>query len=73
MDTQRLILLVIFSFSLVMLYEAWNREMNPPPAVPAKVAGAPADKHADVPAAAAPAAPAHGGAEQTPTHAGGSH
>ena len=60
MDTQRLILLVIFSFSLVMLYEAWNREMNPPPAVPAKAAGAPADKHADVPAAAAPAGPGPG-------------
>ena len=53
MDTQRLILFVIFSFSLVMLYEAWNREMNPPPAATAKAAAAPAEKHADVPAAAA--------------------
>ena len=53
MDTQRLILLVIFSFSIVMLYEAWNREKLPPP-VPAK-AGVP-DKPADVPTAAAPAA-----------------
>ena len=54
MDTQRLILLVIFSFSIVMLYEAWNREKSPPP-VPAKAAAVP-DKPADVPTAAAPAA-----------------
>ena len=59
MDTQRLILFVIFSFSLVMLYEAWNREMNPPPAATAKAAAAPAEKHADVPAAT-PAAPVPG-------------
>ncbi len=59
MDTQRLILLVIFSFSLVMLYEAWNREKSPPPPVPAKSASVP-DKPADVPSAAVPAAAAPG-------------
>jgi YidC/Oxa1 family membrane protein insertase len=32
MDTQRLILFIIFSFSLLMLYEAWQRENRPPPA-----------------------------------------
>lgn len=32
MDTQRLILLVIFSFSLLMLWEAWEREKRPKPA-----------------------------------------
>ena len=58
MDTQRLILLVIFSFSIVMLYEAWNREKLPTPPVPAKAAVP--DKPADVPTAAAPAAPAGG-------------
>src|SRR5918996_4762182 len=36
MDTQRLILLVIFSFSLLMLWEAWEKEKRPkpPPAAP---------------------------------------
>jgi YidC/Oxa1 family membrane protein insertase len=32
MDTQRLILLFIFSFSLLMLWEAWERESRPKPA-----------------------------------------
>ena len=31
MDTQRLILLVIFSFSLLMLWEAWEKEKRPKP------------------------------------------
>ncbi|MGA8049119.1 MAG: membrane protein insertase YidC [Burkholderiales bacterium] len=30
MDTQRLILLVIFSFSVVMLWESWQRTQRPP-------------------------------------------
>jgi len=30
MDTQRLILLVIFSFSVVMLWESWERTQRPP-------------------------------------------
>ena len=32
MDTQRLILLVIFSFSVVMLWDAWEKAQHPPPA-----------------------------------------
>lgn len=48
MDTQRLILFVIFSFSLLMLWDAWNREVNPPPPLPAKSASVP-DKPADIP------------------------
>jgi YidC/Oxa1 family membrane protein insertase len=32
MDTQRLILLVIFSFSILMLWEAWEKEKRPKPA-----------------------------------------
>ncbi len=32
MDTQRLILLFIFSFSLLMLWEAWDRQNRPQPA-----------------------------------------
>ena len=51
MDTQRLILLVIFSFSLLMLWEAWEKENRPkpPPAPPAA--------HQGVPAPIKPAAP----------------
>src|SRR5258706_15065257 len=31
MDTQRLILLFIFGFSVLMLWEAWDREHRPKP------------------------------------------
>jgi YidC/Oxa1 family membrane protein insertase len=37
MDTQRLILFVVFSFSLLLLWEAWQKEARPP--VPARAAG----------------------------------
>lgn len=41
MDNQRLVLFILFTFSVFMLYESWQREMRPPlAAVPA--AGAPA-------------------------------
>src|SRR5262245_16858693 len=52
MDTQRLILLVIFSFSLLMIWEAWEKEKRPKPAPVAPAA------HRGVPAPAKPAAPA---------------
>jgi YidC/Oxa1 family membrane protein insertase len=60
MDTQRLILWLIFSFSALMLWQAWERDHNPPVApviVPARPAepGVPA---AAVPAASAPSSPA---------------
>lgn len=32
MDTQRLILFIIFSFSVLMLWEAWQKEQHPTPA-----------------------------------------
>jgi YidC/Oxa1 family membrane protein insertase len=35
MDTQRLILLFIFSFSLLMLWEAWDKQSRPKPAASA--------------------------------------
>jgi len=62
MDSQRLILFLVFSFSLLFLWEAWQRHVNPPPPVVQKAApaGEPA-KPADVPAAS-PAAPAPGAA-----------
>jgi YidC/Oxa1 family membrane protein insertase len=59
-DTQRLILLVIFSFSLLMLWEAWEKEKRPKPApsAPAAEQSVPAPGK---PEAAAPAkAPAAG-------------
>ena len=58
MDTQRLILFVIFSFSALFLWEAWQKEHRPPP--PVASAPAPGAKSAaDLPAApAVPAAPA---------------
>ena len=33
MDTQRLILFAVFSLSIFMLWDAWQREQNPPPRV----------------------------------------
>jgi YidC/Oxa1 family membrane protein insertase len=70
MDTQRLILLVIFSFSLLMLWEAWEKEKRPkpPPAAPAAQQSVPAPGAPAKPAAPAatagakPAAPAGPGA-----------
>ena len=71
MDTQRLILLVIFSFSILMLWEAWEKEKRPkppPPAPaaqqaiptpapgPAKPSAAPAKTPAAVPGAESPVA-----------------
>ena len=55
MDTQRLILLVIFSFSLLMLWEAWEKEKRPkpPPAAPAG-----AQQGVPAPAKPEPTAPA---------------
>jgi YidC/Oxa1 family membrane protein insertase len=49
MDTQRLILFVIFSLSAMFLWEAWQREQHPPPPPAAKSSAVPA-----VPSAAAP-------------------
>src|SRR5690606_22651273 len=49
MDTQRLILAMIFFFSLFMLYEAWQRESRPPDAVPSAEKVAPDAKEATPP------------------------
>jgi len=64
MDTQRLILFVVFSFSLLLLWEAWQKETRPPAAeataqgtaavpTPSSPTGAPSVKGAPVPPAAA--------------------
>ena len=65
MDTQRVILFVIFSMSAIFLWDAWQKEIAPPPAVvqqgaPA-VPGQPAEPAKDLPTpsvtAAVPGAP----------------
>ena len=53
MDTQRLILFFVFSFSLLLLWEAWQKETRPQP-VPA--ASAPATQGVPTPSTAKPAA-----------------
>src|SRR5712692_6143535 len=68
MDTQRLILLFIFGFSVLMLWEAWEREHRPkPPAVQATQPAVPAPSKAPLatpPAGQiAPSAPAEAGGE----------
>jgi YidC/Oxa1 family membrane protein insertase len=67
MDTQRLILAGVFAFSLLLLWEAWQKETRPPTPAPAAAASqgtvptpsalgeAPPAKGTAVPAAAAPA------------------
>ena len=65
MDNRRLILLLIFSFSLVMLWDAWQRQHAvpavagmPSPAAVAQQPGGPAAVPGDVPPAAVGAVPA---------------
>src|SRR5258706_4868002 len=66
MDTQRLILFFVFAFSLLLLWEAWQKEVRPaapasPPTqttvpMPSSQAGTPAGKGVDaLPPALAPA------------------
>jgi YidC/Oxa1 family membrane protein insertase len=50
-DTQRLILFFVFTFSLLLLWDAWEKERRPKPQPPT------AQQAAGVPAPAAPAAP----------------
>src|SRR5215475_6755353 len=67
MDTQRLILLIVFSFSLLFLWEAWQKDARPPvPASPATQGSVPTPSSRSeapsvktaVPPTAAPAAAA---------------
>ena len=59
MDTQRLILLFIFSFSLLMLWEAWEKESRPKPPPPALQQGVPTPEKPTA-AKPVPTAPAAG-------------
>jgi YidC/Oxa1 family membrane protein insertase len=52
MDTQRLILFFVFSFSLLMLWDAWQKEQRPVPTSPV-----PAKNQTAVPSPVKPAAP----------------
>jgi YidC/Oxa1 family membrane protein insertase len=64
MDTQRLILLFIFGFSVLMLWEAWEKEHRPKPAATAQVA----TPQQAIPAPANPGAkPAAGPAKPVPS------
>jgi YidC/Oxa1 family membrane protein insertase len=58
MDTQRLILFFIFSFSLLLLWDAWNKEQQPKPAAVAPATSSSAVPVPAVPAPPKPAAPA---------------
>jgi YidC/Oxa1 family membrane protein insertase len=56
METQRLILLFIFSFSLLMLWTEWDKQNRPqPPAPAAQSQGVPAPQSQGLPAPAQPA------------------
>jgi YidC/Oxa1 family membrane protein insertase len=59
MDTQRIILLIIFSFSVLMLWEAWQREHRPP-APPQEAAVTKAGKTATSPEVPTPSGAAGG-------------
>ena len=75
MDTQRLILLVIFSFSLLMLWEAWEKEKRPKPAptAPSAQQGVPVPSQPTPPAASAtPGAPAKPSSAAVPAAAAAS-
>jgi len=65
MDTQRLILWLIFSFSAVMLWNAWERDHNPPPTT------TPVTQSAPQPAGVPPVATAPAGAPPAPSAAVG--
>ncbi|MEK6662361.1 MAG: membrane protein insertase YidC [Pseudomonadota bacterium] len=57
MDTKRLILFVVFSMSIFMLWDAWQREQNPPPATSQTAAQTPANSGIPTPTQVAPPAP----------------
>jgi len=75
MDTRRLILFVIFSFSALLLWEAWQKQHAPPAPVPTTATkSAPADlppaPAASATPSAVPGAPATATADKEPAAAG---
>jgi len=72
MDTQRLILLFIFGFSVLMLWEAWQKESRPKPAPTAAVernVPAPAQGVPPAPVSPSPASPGAAGSVAVPAAA----
>ncbi len=71
MENQRLILFIVFAFSVFMLYEAWQRDSHPASGPVATVAGGPADVAVPRPAESVTpgAAQAPSGARPAPTGA----
>jgi YidC/Oxa1 family membrane protein insertase len=67
MDTQRLILFVVFSFSALLLWEAWQKETRPPPPAAATQQAKPAP-FGDLPSV--PATPAAASAAASPAPPG---
>jgi YidC/Oxa1 family membrane protein insertase len=63
MDAQRLVLLLIFGFSVLMLWEGWEREHRPKPAAQAPAAQ---QQGIPVPAPLAPSTPAQAAARAAP-------
>jgi len=55
MDNQRLILFIVFSFSLLLLWETWQDKHAPAPVAPATVSAPTPSQALNAPAAAAPA------------------
>ena len=71
MENQRLILFIVFTFSVFMLFEAWQRETHPPIVPAATITSGPADTSVPRPAESTPAVPvqAPSGARPAPTGA----
>jgi len=71
MDTQRIIALVVFSFSALLLWDAWQRHNAPKPPHPiaTTIPSSPSSTPAGTPAAPAPTAPqaAAAGAQALPS------
>src|SRR4029453_3163130 len=66
MDTQRLVLFVIFSFSALLLWEAWQKEMRPPPPPAIATQQGKSTPAPDLPAVPATPAPQAAGASAVP-------
>jgi YidC/Oxa1 family membrane protein insertase len=66
MDTQRLVLFVIFSFSILMLWDAWQREQRPPAPAQQQVQGQGQATGVPTPSAPAPTAATSPPAAVTP-------
>ena len=67
MDTQRLIMFVVFSFSVLMLWDAWQKEQHPQPAQTAPTTVTASQNSVPVPGAGTPDS-LHATAPEMPQH-----